>query len=175
MSHELLITDQGAKMFSVREVPWHGLGTILPAYPKSVDEIMAAAGYENVVEGPITITLPDGTPYVSDTHKAIMSVDRNVPLSIMSSSYQLITARPMVEFAFAVLGQDTSTFELETLLSDDGNPPIQFETGMNLYGGKVITLMARVPQKFRWVGWTRTASTSPSSTPSMAPTSLDAM
>jgi phage/plasmid-like protein (TIGR03299 family) len=147
MSHEVLTDSTGAgKMFSVREVPWHSLGNILPAYPKSVDEIMTAAGYENVVELPISTTLPDGTAYTLDSHKVIASVDRNVPLSVMSSSYTLITARPMVEFAFEVLGQDATTMELESLLSDDGEPPIKFETGMNLYGGKVITLMARVPQ-----------------------------
>lgn len=152
MSHEVLPDGNGnVKMFSVREVPWYGLGTILPAYPKSVDEIMEAAGYETVVELPITTTLPDGTPYTLDSHKVIASVDRNVPLSVMSSSYTLITARPMVEFAFEVLGQtvyftDDGLMELEPLLSDDGEPSIKFETGMNLYGGKVITLMARVPQ-----------------------------
>jgi len=31
MSHGITTDDQ---MFSVREVPWHGLGVVLDAYPK---------------------------------------------------------------------------------------------------------------------------------------------
>lgn len=146
MPHELLQDDDGtARMFSVREVPWHGLGTILPAYPKSVDEIMAAAGYENVVEQPLFRLNAAGEYVPSGLSKVIVSVDRDAELSTPSLSYSLIVARPMVQFAFAVLGADPATLELETMLSDDGTPPIKFETGMNLYGGKVITLMARVP------------------------------
>jgi hypothetical protein len=32
------------EMYSVREIPWHGLGSVLPEYPKSVDEVLTAAG-----------------------------------------------------------------------------------------------------------------------------------
>ena len=42
MSHGLTDIDT---MFSVREVPWHGLGTVLDA-PPSIDEALRASGLD---------------------------------------------------------------------------------------------------------------------------------
>src|SRR5215203_3688099 len=48
-------------MFSVRSVPWHGLGSVLPEHPKSVEEILTAAGLNwEVGEFPVQVTLPSG-------------------------------------------------------------------------------------------------------------------
>ena len=41
MSHGITSNDQ---MYSVREVPWHGLGVVLDEYPKSIDEALEKAG-----------------------------------------------------------------------------------------------------------------------------------
>ena len=41
MSHGITTNDQ---MFSVRRVPWHGLGVVLDEYPKSIDEALDKAG-----------------------------------------------------------------------------------------------------------------------------------
>ena len=41
MSHGITTNDH---MFSVREVPWHGLGVVLDEYPKSIDEALDKAG-----------------------------------------------------------------------------------------------------------------------------------
>lgn len=41
MSHGITNHDQ---MFSVRELPWHGLGVVLDEYPNSIDEALEKAG-----------------------------------------------------------------------------------------------------------------------------------
>lgn len=41
MSHGITNNDS---MFSVREVPWHGLAAVLDEYPKSIDEALDKAG-----------------------------------------------------------------------------------------------------------------------------------
>ena len=41
MSHGITHNDQ---MFSVRAMPWHGLGVVLDEYPCSIDEAMGKAG-----------------------------------------------------------------------------------------------------------------------------------
>jgi hypothetical protein len=41
MSHGITTNDQ---MFSVREVPWHGLGVVLDEHPRSIGEALDKAG-----------------------------------------------------------------------------------------------------------------------------------
>ena len=41
MSHGITHSDH---MFSVREVPWHGLGAVLDEYPQSIDDALQKAG-----------------------------------------------------------------------------------------------------------------------------------
>src|SRR5437588_12103124 len=40
MSHGITDHDQ---MYSVRQVPWHGLGVVLDEYPKSIDDALIKA------------------------------------------------------------------------------------------------------------------------------------
>jgi len=41
MGHGITNNDQ---VFSVREVPWHGLGVVLDEYPRSIDHARGRAG-----------------------------------------------------------------------------------------------------------------------------------
>ena len=41
MSHGITHNDS---MFSVREMPWHGLGVVLDEYPRSIDEALEKSG-----------------------------------------------------------------------------------------------------------------------------------
>ena len=43
MSHGITTTDH---MFSVRTMPWHGLGVVLDEYPRSIDEALHSAGLD---------------------------------------------------------------------------------------------------------------------------------
>lgn len=142
MAHEV------ESLFSVRELPWHGLGNILPNYPKSKEEILAAAGLNwEVGEFPLSIILPSGKTLVDDTHKAIVRLTDESLLSIMGGTYSPIQPAMLVDFAFAVLDVDHADFELTALT--EGEPPILFETGMSLSGGRINTLMCRVPRNIQ--------------------------
>jgi hypothetical protein len=41
MSHGITSSDS---MFSVRQLPWHGLGAVLDTYPRSIDEALKKSG-----------------------------------------------------------------------------------------------------------------------------------
>lgn len=125
-------------MFSVREVPWHGLGNILPSYPKSKEEILTAAGLAwEVIELPVSVTFPDGTTVIAPDKKGIGRATDHRLLSIMGGTYSPIQPATLVDFAFALLEVSE--------LDGDGDPPVLFETGMSLSDGRVNTLMCRVP------------------------------
>ena len=126
-------------MFSVRDIPWHGLGNILPAYPKTKEEILTAAGLDwSVGEFPISVTLPSGKVLEAPDKKAIVRLSDESLLSVMGGTYAPIQPADLVDFTFAVLSVDEGDMK-----SDE--PPILFETGMSLSEGRVNTLMCRVP------------------------------
>ncbi len=135
------------EMFSVRETPWHGLGNVLPNYPKSREEILVAAGLNwDVIERPVEVLLPDGTHVLIPDKKGIVRASDNTVLSVMGGTYTPIQPADLVDFAFAVLSVDPTDYELQAL---GGEPPILFETGMSLSGGRVNTLMCRVPKEIK--------------------------
>lgn len=128
--------------FSVRENAWHSLGQILPSHPKSVDEILTAAGLAWQVEKlPVTVTFPDGTVKVAEDKVGIGRTSDNTLLSIMGGTYEPIQPRSLVEFAMSLLNVTESEFEAAA-----GEPPILFETGMSLADGKVNCLLTRIPK-----------------------------
>jgi phage/plasmid-like protein (TIGR03299 family) len=130
------------QMFNTREIPWHGLGNILPAYPKTVDEILTAAGLDwEVGEFPIQVTMPSGNVVEAEDKKAIVRLTDESLLSVMGGTYSPIQPRQLVDFAFSLLEVSQAEFE-----AAEGEPPILFETGMSLSGGRVNTLMCRIPK-----------------------------
>jgi len=131
-------------MFSVRQAAWHGLGSILPKYPKSVQEILVAAGLDwDVVELPVTVTFSDGTVVTADDRKGIGRETDHSLLSIMGGGYQPMQPRELVEFAFSLLDATEYDFDMGE------EPPILFETGLSLAGGRVNCLLTRVPKDIR--------------------------
>jgi phage/plasmid-like protein (TIGR03299 family) len=120
------------------------LGNVLPGYPKSRQEILEAAGLDwEVGEFPVQVALPSGKTLVAEDKKAIVRLSDETLLSVMGGTYHPIQPAQLVDFAFAVLEVDPAEFKIAGLL--DGEPPILFETGMSLSGGRINTLMCRVP------------------------------
>lgn len=133
------------EMFSVREIPWHSLGSVLPQYPTSVQEILVAAGLDwEVTELPVEIPLPSGKRITAPDKKAIVRLSDESLLSVMGGTYTPIQPRTLVEFAFSLLDVTQEEFERA-----EGEPPILFETGMSLAGGRINTLMCRVPKEIQ--------------------------
>jgi phage/plasmid-like protein (TIGR03299 family) len=113
-------------MFSVREKPWHGLGTIVAEAPKS-EEALKWAGLDWQVE-----QTPLYTPHGKvDGYKAnVRSTDGQV-LGVVTDRYRVI--------------QNTEAFAFTDELLGAG---VRYETAGSLQGGRKIWLLARMPREF---------------------------
>lgn len=128
MSHQI------ENMMSVgRELPWHNLGVLLPDYPKSKEELLKAAGLDwEIGELPVEVPLPNGQRLMALDKKGIVRLSDNTLLSIMGSAYTPIQPYQLVDFAYSLLDAEQGS--------------IQFETAISMAGGRVNTLLAKIPQ-----------------------------
>lgn len=103
-------------MFSVREMPWHGLGTILDEYPADWDAARKLAGldWEPEAEPVFTasgIQLPG--------YNALVRSDNRTLLSIMKDSYSVYPNAELGPLVETVLNQGGGRYEYETAGSLD--------------------------------------------------------
>ena len=133
--HEITSTDT---MFSVRQMPWHGLGTVLSDYP-SRDEAQAIAHpWEPVLE-PVYAKVPfineDGQPDVRfeeiEGEKRSVRSDNGAHLKVVNDTLGLVTNSEMYDIAEAVAG-----------LGGD----VRYETGGTLRGGRQVWLLLRLDE-----------------------------
>jgi phage/plasmid-like protein (TIGR03299 family) len=119
-------------MFSVREMPWHREGLVLPDYPGAWNQARALAGLD---WDPITSEVyavaginPDGTPHHEPITgwKSISRSDTGAVLSINRDSYTIIDHAEMGEIVEAVLAQ----------------PSVKWETAGVLDGGRSVWCLA---------------------------------
>jgi phage/plasmid-like protein (TIGR03299 family) len=119
-------------MFSVREMPWHEEGVVLPDYPGSWAEARTLAGlnWDPVSTEVYAITgiNEDGAPLLEpiDGWKAISRSDTGAVLSINRDSYTIIDHGEMGEIVEAVLTQ----------------PNVKWETAGVLDGGRAVWCLA---------------------------------
>ena len=112
-------------MFSVREVPWHGLGTIVDEAPTS-KEALELAGLNWEIKGqPVFdqngIQIPGYVANTRDTDNRVMG--------IVSTRYSVV--------------QNTEAFAFTDALIGDG---VTYETAGALRDGKQIWLLAKLPE-----------------------------
>jgi phage/plasmid-like protein (TIGR03299 family) len=104
-------------MFSVREMPWHEQGTVLPDYPGNWDEARKLAGLEwDPITAPVyavTGINPDGTEHYEPIEgwKSIARSDTGEVLSLNKDSYTVIDHGEMGEIVEAVLAQPNVKWE----------------------------------------------------------------
>ena len=109
--------------FSVREVPWHGLGTIVQDAPTSLDAIRLAGLDWDVFQFPVYVNND-----VVENYKAnVRSSDGNV-LGIVSDRYDIVQNREAFDFTDSLVGGD-----------------VHYETAGSLRNGKTIWLLAKLP------------------------------
>lgn len=149
MSHQILSKDT---MFSVRDVPWHGLGTVLDEYPESITEAIEKSGLGwkvrqgdlMVVERPEFIddfgeTVPAKlTP--AKGYRANLREDDGALLGIVSDDYKVVQNEEAFRFLDALIASD-----------------LHFETAGSLQNGKRVWVLARRPD-FVEVGGDETAT-----------------
>lgn len=119
-------------MFSSnRQVPWHGMGTIVEDAPTSEDAIRLAGLDWKVEQKPIY--LADGTE-IQGSYANVRSSD-NKPLGIVGGRYSIV--------------QNTDAFTFTDELLGEG---VRYETAGSLKDGKVIWLLAKLPEKYEILG-----------------------
>jgi len=126
MSHEI------ETMAYVGEVPWHGLGTRLPATP-SVDEMLVQAGLDwTVSKRPLFTWRARGEPLEIIGQKALVRDSDHKVLSVVTDRYVPV--------------QNREAFEFFRRFCDAGQ--LELETAGALKGGGFIWALARVGRDF---------------------------
>lgn len=114
-------------MFSVREKPWHGLGTIVMEAPTS-EEALKLAGLDwNVVQEPI---FTDSNEKISGYKANVRDSDRKV-LGVVSDRYRVVQNVDAFSFTDELLGKG-----------------VRYETAGSLQDGKKIWLLAKLPKEY---------------------------
>ena len=117
-------------MFYVRQVPWHGLGTMVQEAPTSEDALHIAELDWRVEQTPVFtdagIEIPGYKANRRDTDGSI--------LGIVSDRYKIVQNTEAFEFTDAIVGE-----------TEDG--VVKYETAGSLCGGKRIWLLAKMPTK----------------------------
>lgn len=120
-------------MFSVNEVPWHKLGTIVKEAPTSKEAIQLAGLDWCINQTNIKLDNVNGERV--DGFKANVRSSDNKILSIVSDKYKVI--------------QNQEAFDFTDELLSEG---VTYETAGSLRNGKTIWLLARMPEKFKILG-----------------------
>lgn len=118
-------------LFSVREKCWHGLGEIIQNAPTSEDAIRIAKIDWTVEQKPIY--LADGTQ-IKGSWANVRSSDGK-PLGVVGDRYKIVQNKDAFAFTDALLGEG-----------------VKYETAGSLKGGKIIWLLARMPENFEVLG-----------------------
>jgi phage/plasmid-like protein (TIGR03299 family) len=129
-------------MFSVREMPWHREGVILPDYPGSWAEARVLAGLEwDPVPAQVYALSgmnEDGTPHYEQIGgwQSVTRSDTGAVLSIQKSSYAIIDHGEMGAIVEAVLAQ----------------PNVKWETAGSLSGGRAVWCLAMLDEPIELPG-----------------------
>jgi phage/plasmid-like protein (TIGR03299 family) len=138
MSHGITSNDH---MFSVRHMPWHGLGVVLDEYPRSIDEALDKAGLGwKVSRGDVLVVkTPAGTDDFGTKQpaelipakgfKANLRQDTGEVLGIVSDEYEVVDNLDAFRFLDALIGSE-----------------LYFETAGSLWGGRRVWVLARRPE-----------------------------
>lgn len=114
-------------LFSVREKPWHGLGTIVKEAPASAEALRLAGLDWKVVQEPVYT----GYNELVKGYKAnVRSTDRRV-LGVVSDRYKVV--------------QNVEAFSFTDELLGSG---VRYETAGSLQEGRKVWLLARLPREY---------------------------
>ncbi len=133
MSAGLTATDS---MFSVREVPWHGLGAVLEHPPSTVAEAINASGLGwgvhkqeiALADAPSAGEPPESRPASIQGHFATVREDTGAVLGIVGERYRIVQNAEAFSFVDQLLGSS-----------------IHFETAGSLHGGRRVWVLATLP------------------------------
>lgn len=138
MSHELTDTDG---MFSVREMPWHRLGTVLSEYPTREEAQKIAHNWEPVAQ-PLYRRVPsiDANGNLSSEYEEVKGYvaqersDNGKLIAATTDTLVTVTNGELYDLAEAIEKGDGTVTD------------VQYETGGSLNGGKQVWLMMRLAE-----------------------------
>lgn len=113
-------------MFSVREKPWHGLGTIVKEAPDSREALRLAGLDWEVHQKPVYTESGIIPGYKAN----VRSTDQKV-LGVVTDRYKVV--------------QNTEAFAFTDALLGNG---VRYETTGSLQGGRKVWLLARLPREY---------------------------
>lgn len=114
-------------MFSVREKPWHGLGTVVSDAPTSAEALRLAGLDWTVVQEPIYTEFNEA---VEGYRANVRDSDRKI-LGVVSDRYKVV--------------QNTDAFSFTDELLGKG---VRYETAGSLQEGRKVWLLARLPREY---------------------------
>ena len=113
-------------MFSVRERPWHGLGTVVESAPSSKEALELAGLDWQVHQKDISVlwgrTIPGYKANVRDTD--------GVVLGVVTDKYRVVQNEDAFAFTDELLGEG-----------------VKYETAGSLNGGRKVWILARLPRE----------------------------
>ncbi len=114
-------------MFYVRKAPWHGLGIKVNAALTSKEALISAGLDWKVLQEPVYTSVGE---VISGYKANIRNTDRNI-LGIVSDRYKIVQNEEAFEFTDALLGEG-----------------VRYETAGSLADGKIVWMLAKMPQKY---------------------------
>jgi phage/plasmid-like protein (TIGR03299 family) len=114
-------------MFSLREVPWHGLGTIVQDAPSSIEALRIAGLDWKVEQIPLYSEINGVYQAVPNTFGNRRSSDNSI-LGVVSERYKIVQNEEAFAFTDALLGAGAV-----------------YETAGSLFDGKRVWLLAKLP------------------------------
>lgn len=118
-------------MFSVRQVPWHGLGKVVQDAPTS-EEAIKLAGLDWDVAQEEMYTANGAK--VPDAFANVRTSDNSV-LGVVGNRYEIVQNSEAFSFTDELLGEG-----------------VRYETAGSLKNGKVIWLLAKLPEEYKILG-----------------------
>ena len=114
-------------MFSVRERPWHGLGTVVESAPSSKEALELAGLDWQVHQKDISVlwgrTIPGYKANVRDIDGAV--------LGVVTDKYRVVQNEDAFAFTDELLGEG-----------------VKYETAGSLNGGRKVWILARLPREY---------------------------
>ena len=136
------ITDSDT-MFSVREKPWHGLGTVLDEYPGSIKEALELSGLDwSITQRPVHFPVATDvggheiTTYAQANNLWLnVREDTNEPLGVVTDRYKPIQNHEAFAFMDNLIGSQ-----------------MHYETAGSLHGGKKVWVLCKLPDYIQVAG-----------------------
>lgn len=114
-------------MFYTRTAPWHGLGTKVDEALTSKDALIYAGLDWQVLQEPVYTSAGE---LVSGYKVNVRDTDRNI-LGIVSDRYKIVQNEEAFSFTDALLGEG-----------------VKYETAGSIANGKIVWMLARMPQRY---------------------------